>query len=393
MIQLKSLGHYFPHFGTGCVAKIAYVQKDCVQIDTLVEGYAQMKPWMIAMKEDFLFDIASLTKTFTAILMHKAVERKLCALSDKITKIDKRFVHLNQITILDLLTHNQEIWTNGYLGDVQSKEEFYELLFHSYVKSDVPKYVDVHYMILAVLLETIYGLSYREILKQDILEPLQLEHTVFEVSLQDKVVSCNYQVVDGKEIDNIVYVCHDTKARVASKYGFTTGHAGIFTTASDLLKILVSLMDQREALLKQETIDTMLLHDDYDCYLNHQILKYAKEFQIPMVRTNDTSILLDYLLTHIQNPNDFLSNIIKPYNYAGMRYQNPYKEILTIPFDTSQHTVIFSGYTGPIYLMDFDRHIIILVMTNSCHVSTKSRSEQLEAILHMVQELYEEAIQ
>lgn len=392
MIRLKSLSHYFPDFGTGCVVKVAHIQNNHVQIDTLVEGYAQMKPKLIAMEEDFLFDIASLTKTFTAILIHKAVERKLFALSDVITKIDERFIHLNQVTILDLLTHNQEIWTNGYLGDVQSKEEFYELLFHSYVKSNAPKYVDVHYMILAVLLETIYGLSYREIVKRDILEPLQLKNTVFEVSPQDKVVSCNYQVVGEKEVDDIVYVCHDTKARIASKYGFTTGHAGIFTTASDFLKILISLMDHKEILLKQETIDIMFLHDDYDSYLNQQILNYAEEHQIPMVQTCDTHVLLDYLLTHVENSNDFLSNIIKPYNYAGMRYQNPYEKIMTIPFDTSQHTVIFSGYTGPIYLMDFENHLIILVMNNVCHLSTKSRSDRSSAIIHMVKDLYEETM-
>lgn len=153
---MKGLSHYFPNFGTGCVAKVAHIQKDHISIDTLVEGYAQMKPSLIAMEEDFLFDIASLTKTFTAILVHKAVERKLWALTDIVTKIDERFVHLNQVTILDLLTHEKEIWTNGYLGDAKSKEEFYELLFHSYIKNDTPKYVDVHYMILAVLLETIY---------------------------------------------------------------------------------------------------------------------------------------------------------------------------------------------------------------------------------------------
>lgn len=229
-------------------------------------------------------------------------------------------------------------------------------------------------------------------MKRDILKPLQLENTVFEVSLQDKVVSCNYQMVDGKEVDDIVNVCHDTKARVASKYGFTIGHAGIFTTASDFLKILVSLMDHKEALLKQETIDIMFLHSDYGSYLNQQILKYAEEHQIPMIRTSDTHILLEYLLTHVQDPNDFLSHIIKPYNYSGMRYQNPYKEIMTIPFDTSQHTVIFSGYTGPIYLMDFEKQLIILVMTNVCHLSKKNRGDRLAATIHMIQDLYEEAI-
>ncbi len=387
---MKSLSHYFPEFGTGCVAKVARVQNDAIVIDTLVEGYAQVKPYPIEMEEDCLFDIASLTKTFTAILVHKAVERNLLSLNDTIATVDDRFSHLKNVTISDLLMHATDIWTDGYLGDAKSKEEFYHILFSSYVKDNSRRYVDVHYMILATILEKIYGISYREIVTRDIIEPLKLTHTKFEVGNQDKLVSCNYQMVDGKEVTEIVNVPHDTKARIASKYAFTTGHAGIFTTASDFMKILISLMDQKEILLKQETIDRMLSHEDYGVYLNACILNYAKEHGIPMIRTSDVQLLLKHLLSHIQNPNDFLDKIVKPYNYAGMRYQNPYKEIVTIPFDTSEHTVIFSGYTGPIYLMDLEKQIIILVMTNVCHVSTKDRKERLRAILHMVEELYEE---
>ncbi len=387
---MKSLNHYFPEFGTGCVAKVARVQNDAIVIDTLVEGYAQVKPYPIEMKEDSLFDIASLTKTFTAILVHKAVERNLFSLNDTITAIDDRFSHLKNVTISDLLMHATDIWTDGYLGDAKSKEEFYHILFSSYVKENSRRYVDVHYMILATILEKIYGIPYREIVTRDIIKPLKLTHTKFEVGNQDKLVSCNYQMVDGKEVTGIVNVPHDTKARIASKYDFTTGHAGIFTTASDFMKILISLMEQKEILLKQETINRMLSHEDYGVYLNTCILNYAKEHAIPMIRTSDVQLLLKHLLSHIENPNDFLDKIVKPYNYAGMRYQNPYKEIVTIPFDTSEHTVIFSGYTGPIYLMDLEKQIIILVMTNVCHISTKDRKERLCAILHMIEELYEE---
>ena len=67
---MKSLKHYFPNFGTGCVAKVAYLDENV--IDTLVEGYAEIKPNKIPIEEYFLFDIASLTKTITAILIYQA---------------------------------------------------------------------------------------------------------------------------------------------------------------------------------------------------------------------------------------------------------------------------------------------------------------------------------
>ncbi len=387
---MKSLNHYFPEFGTGCVAKVAYQKNHQIYIDTLVEGYAQVKPNFIPMEEDCLFDIASLTKTFTAILIHKAIERNLCSFNDKVCDIDERFIHLENVTITDLLMHATDIWTDGYLGNAKSKLEFYTILFSAYVKENSRRYVDVHYMILSVLLEKIYGISYREIVIRDIIDPLHLKHTKFEVNVSDKLASCNYQVIDGKEIHNIINVPHDTKARVAHHFGFTVGHAGIFTTAEDLFQILLCFIDHKEVLLKQTTIDNMLKHGDYGAYLNTSILTYAKEHSIPMIRTSDIHLLLQHLLSQIENPDDFLDSIVKPYNLAGMRYQNPYSEILTIPFDTSSHTVIFSGYTGPVYLIDLEKKIIILVMTNVCHASKKERKERLYAIIHMVKDLYED---
>lgn len=390
---MKSLKHYFPDYGTGCVAKVARVRENHIDIDTLVEGYAQMKPTCIPMQENFLFDIASLTKTFTAILIHQAVERNLCSLEDPVTVIEPRFIHLKNITLLDLLAHRTEIWTDGYLGDASSKDEFYRILFTAYVKNKNHKYIDVHYMILAAVLEKLYGMSYREIVTKNIIEPLHLEHTVFEIGEKDTLVSCNYQVVDGKEIDDIINVPHDTKARVVCKYGFTTGHAGIFTTASDLLKILISLMDFKGTLLKPETVRKMLQHDDYGLYLNEQISEYAFIHSIPMIRTSEPSLNLGHLLQQLEDSKVFLDSMIKPYNYGGMRYQNPYSEIVTIPFETGDNTVIFSGYTGPLYLMDFEQKIIVLVMYNVCHISHKDRLDRWMAGIHMVEELYQEATQ
>lgn len=388
---MKHLSHYFPEYGTGCVAKVAHIREENIQIDTLVEGYAEIKPERILMREDHLFDIASLTKTFTAILIYQAVEKGLCQLDDTVFSLNSRFVNLKEVNLLDLLAHRTEIWTDGYLGDAKSKDDFYHILFTAYVKNKNPKYVDVHYMILATILESLYHLTYREIVTNYIIEPLQLEHTVFEIH-DEQLVSCNYQIVDGKEVQNIQNVLHDTKARIAASYGFTTGHAGIFTTASDLLKILISFMDGKGILLQPETIAKMLEHDDYGNYLNEQINAYALTYSIPMIRTCDAKLNLEHLLNHLEDPNLFLNNIIKPYNYAGMRYQNPYSEITTIPFSTGEHTVIFSGYTGPLYLMDFDHKIIILVMNNVCHMSQKDRQSRSLAGIHMIEELYLEQI-
>ena len=58
-----------------------------------------------------LYDIASLTKTYTATLIYIAYEENKLNLNDTIFALDNQFINLKEVTVLDLLSHNQELWT------------------------------------------------------------------------------------------------------------------------------------------------------------------------------------------------------------------------------------------------------------------------------------------
>ena len=320
-----------------------------------------------------LYDIASLTKTFTSTLIYKAYEENLLDLNSTIYDIDSNFVNLNDIKVIDLITHNQNIWTNGYIGDSKDKEEFYKILYSSYVKDYNRTYVDMHYIILSTILEKIYNKPFNELCEEKIFNILNLKDTTFNPD-PNRCASCNYEHINDKVISNIYPgITHDTKARIAKEFGIYTGHAGIFTTGKDLLTFLSSFFNY--SILKKETIELMLKHDDLNL-INYNILKDI---------TNGTDINTMY--NEIINT-DSKNKICKTYNYFGTRYKNDIDVLNDVPYNASNNTVSFSGYTGPMFTIDFDKKIIIVIMSNVVNNNTLSREERKRSMFELMDIIY-----
>lgn len=348
------------------------------QTKEVVLGNREIKPMVKECNEETLYDIASLTKTYTATLIYMAYEESLLDINEYVSTIDKRFCHLDKVTILDLLSHNQEIWTEGYLGSATSKEEFYQILFSSKVKSEIPTYVDTHYIILSTILEKIYSKSYDKILEEKIFTKLGLKNTTTN-PYEENIASNNYETLNGKIIDYIKPgLIHDTKGRIAKELGITTGHASIFTTGYELLEFLKSFLDC--TLLKEETIKLMLQHKDRNKE-NYNILK-------DLVSINaDVNIMAEEALEINSN-----LKLLRTYNNMGNRYRNKISLLNDIPLQCSDNSITFSGYTGPTYLIDFDKKIIIVVMCNVMHNTKLDRYQRKNITDSIVEEIYNELI-
>lgn len=102
----------------------------------IIYGNRETKPHVEKVNKNTLYDIASLTKAYTATLVYIAYEEKKLDLNQTVFEIDNHFTNLKEVSILDLLSHNQEIWTDGYLGNASTKEEFYTILYSAYVKTN-----------------------------------------------------------------------------------------------------------------------------------------------------------------------------------------------------------------------------------------------------------------
>lgn len=341
--------------------------------EEIVYGARETKPTYKECNSDTLYDIASLTKTYTAVLVYIAYEEGKLDIYDFISNIDDRFSNLNNIKVIDLLSHNQDIWTDGYLGNAKSKEEFYKILFSAYVKNDFPTYVDTHYIILSAILEKIYSKPFAQILEEKIFQKLNLKVTTMNPK-GGNIASNNYETLNNKIVDDIYPgLIHDTKGRIAKSLGITTGHASIFTTGRELLEFLKSFLENN--LLTKDTIKLMLSHKDRNKE-NYEILK-------SVVPSDDINIM--YKKALLINPD---LKVMKTYNNMGTRYKNNITELNDVPIKSSENTIVFSGYTGPSFLIDFDKKIIIVVMCNVMHNTKLTRFERKHNTDVIIEDIY-----
>ena len=344
------------------------------KITEFVFGNRSIVPNIAINTKNTLYDIASVTKVYTSTLIYMAYEEGLLDLNDTVYNIENNFIHLKNVKIIDLLSHNQNIWTEGYLGNTKNQLEFYNILYTAYVKEKIPTYVDVHYIILTVLLEKIYNKSYEEICTQKIINKLGLKNTVFNPN-PDIVASNNFEHTENGIVDYIYPgLTHDTKGRVAKTFGLNLGHAAIFTTGNDLLQFLKTFLDK--TLLKEETIKLMLQHRDTNKQ-NYEALKN-------LVPGNDINELYDEILKRkidIRLP--------KTYNNMGTRYNNDIKKINDVPNIASNSSISFSGYTGPMFTIDFEQEIIVVIMCNVIHNSKLNREERKEKTVKIMNMIFE----
>ncbi len=348
------------------------------EVREYIYGNREVYPRVLPCNKNTLFDIASLTKTYTATLVYILYQEKKINIYDKVRDIDKRFIYLEDVKVIDLLSHNQEILTDGYLGDATSKKDFYDILFTVRVVSNVPTYLDVHYIILGVLVELVTGVSLDKLWEDKIFKKLGLTKTTVNPT-SDNIACNNWEVKDGVVINNKLGEVNDKKARVAKDFDIVTGHAGLFTTGRELLKFLLSFFNNN--LIDGDTLKVMLKHHD----INGMNKKLLEE-----IGTSDD---INWLYKKALKEKKEI-NVRRTYNFMSARYYNLIDELNDVPKVCSKNTITFSGYTGPTYLIDFERKIIIVIMCNVLNntlLDKKQRKKLAEEVMDRIaNEIYSE---
>ena len=138
-----------------------------------------------------IFEIGSVTKVFTALLLSDMALRGEVNLNDPISKYLPATVHVperngKQITLLDLATHYSGLprMPNGYNANY-SVEQMYDFLSH-YTLTRAPgaKYEYSNYGagLLGQLLAVRAGTDYETLLRDRITEPLGMKHTAMQLT-------------------------------------------------------------------------------------------------------------------------------------------------------------------------------------------------------------------
>ena len=367
---------------SGCVLKIYNFETHKEQ--TIVHGYAEVKPNQILMNEGTVFDVASLTKSFTAVLVYQALEAGLLQLNDTISSLDSRFKQLDDVSVLDLLNHRILTWTDGFLSKAATKEEFESILFSAKSLERTRKYIDTNYIILSTVLETIHHKSFKTLI-EELFRKCNMKRSSFGMTHLE-CASNNYGNSGEQSItDREVGVVHDPKANHAYAFGTYTGHAGIFSTAGDMLSFLKALFVDF-TLLKKETITNMLNHDDIDFENEQKIRNFALSEQIIIPEELDLSDMLSFLKEKI-DITELENNIARTYNYFGTRYYNNTIKNYDAPNVSNGESIYFSGFTGSAYFIDFKKKNIIILMTNILHMATLERRERYQKIVTIFEKI------
>ncbi|MEX1381792.1 serine hydrolase [Lutibacter sp.] len=147
-------------------------------------GMANME-WDIPNKVTTKFQIASMTKSFTALLVMQLVAENKLDLHAPISTYLKGYPKVNgdQITIHHLLTHSAGI---GRDASNQEKYNSPEAMVHQFANEPLQfkpgerfEYSNSGYTLLGYILETLTKKSYEELLQERIFKPLKMKNSGF----------------------------------------------------------------------------------------------------------------------------------------------------------------------------------------------------------------------
>lgn len=207
------------------------------------------------------FRIGSISKTFTAAMIFKAVEEGKLKLTQNIDSYFPTIKDAKIITVANLLNHRSGI--HSFTDDENYLE--YNTNPHSEVEmiamisdggSDFPpdskgEYSNSNYVLLSYILQNTYGKPYGELLKEKITVPLELKDTYFggAINLANNE-SNSYEFMGKWEKES------ETDSSIPM------GAGGIVSTPTDLLMFMDGLF--KGEIISKESLDIMkTITDDY----------------------------------------------------------------------------------------------------------------------------------
>ena len=206
-------------------------------------GSRTLVPQPAPMTPDAVFDIASLTKPFgTTLAVMALVERGAVSLDAPVGRYLKEFrgAAFEGVTIRRLLTHSAGMPISPKDKDVEggfpraAARLAREAL--DYPPGTGFQYSDTGFILLGEVVRRVSGERLDRYLQKILFRPLQLADTSFEpgAAQQGRIAPTEFQ--NNRLLEGEV---HDPRAR---KLGGIAGHAGMFSTASDLSRICRMLL-------------------------------------------------------------------------------------------------------------------------------------------------------
>lgn len=206
-------------------------------------GYRAVHPEKTMIRENTIFDLASLTKVVAALpAVLKVLEEGLVRLDDPVAHYLPGFEQREKETvrIRHLLTHSSGLpahrpYYNSFAGPDEYFQEIYQesLTFKPGTKV---VYSDLGFMLLYKIVETVTETPFAEFVEEIIFAPLGMKDTQFNPTENlSRYAATEY---DEELSDYKCGIVHDENAEAL---GGISGHAGLFSTISDLEKFALMI--------------------------------------------------------------------------------------------------------------------------------------------------------
>jgi CubicO group peptidase (beta-lactamase class C family) len=198
-------------------------------------GQRQVEPTPEPMTVDTVFDLASLTKpiataTSVMILVECGEVRLRSAVADVIPEFAAS--GKERITIEQLLTHHSGLIPDNPLSDYEDGPALaWERIFALKPEREPGTafvYSDVNFLVLGEVIRRVSGQDLAEFAAENIFRPLGMNETAFNPSTKLVARAAPAEQRDGQWLRGEV---HDPRSALL---GGVAGHAGLFSTASDL---------------------------------------------------------------------------------------------------------------------------------------------------------------
>jgi len=244
-------------------------------------GHSVVDPYRVATNLDTIYDLASLTKPLiTGLLCARRIELGELTLDSSVAHYLPEFDRTDKqmITVRELLTHTSGLpaWRPLYLlanDEPECAAGAIASLNLEYKPGTRVVYSDLGFIALGILLERMIGLPLEELARKEVFETLNLEQTFFkpDIAMQTGIAACETGNIYERDM------CEQTGAGTypnsrqrliwgevhdgnAYFLGGAAGHAGLFSTASDMLVLARQFLAKHSTLLTPGTCSLFRLN-------------------------------------------------------------------------------------------------------------------------------------
>lgn len=241
-------------------------------------GYSVVEPERIEAKMETIYDLASVTKVLvTALLAAKLVEAGRLDLDTSVGDIlPGDHGELGSVTVKQLATHTSGLpgWLPFYLL-VATREKILDELAVTPLREPNVVYGDPNFWVLTFIIEQVFGEPITAAAKRLIFEPLGLHDTTYfppsselrRIAASENGTAFERQLcrdlgfnfennrVTGEPGFRDGQIWGEVHDQNAWFFGNVCGHAGLFSTASEVLKIAQQFLPSYSELLRPATCD------------------------------------------------------------------------------------------------------------------------------------------